>query len=382
MNSLIVLGFILLIVLLIGGIFLAFWFYKLSQTAQPQNNTAMTLLQQQLDSLRTQVSESLNQTNQLLNQQLSNVSSQIQQQMNSVSQNMQTSAGQIYTRLDNYSQVVQNVDRQLGSLSEATKKIFEATKNIAALEDILKPPKLRGSMGEILLENILREILPAEKFYSLQYQFKNKETVDAIIRLKEGLIPIDAKFPLDNFRRMMETDDEKERAQLRKEFVKNLKKHVDDISRKYILTDEGTFNFALMYIPAENIYYEMIIRGESPNEGVDLYSYATQKHIFPVSPNSLYPYLMTLSLGFRGLKIEQQAREILNELYRLHGDLERFSADFETVGKHLFDAQKKFTEAEKKLNKVENKLLFLKEGTATPLSSTADAPIDSENKIS
>ncbi len=226
-------------------------------------------------------------------------------------------------------------------------------------------------MGEILLNNILKEILPSEDFYSLQYAFKSGNTVDAVIRLKEGLIPIDAKFPLDNFRRMIEAKEDKEREASRKEFVRNVKKHIDDIALKYILPGEGTLNFALMYIPAENIYYEMILRDQGSPDIEDLYSYSTRKHVFPVSPNSVYPYLMTLALGFRGLKIEQKTKEILAELFRIQGDLGRFADDFQLVGNHLSNAQKKFGDAEKKLTRMDDRLAHLKEGSL-PAASPAE----------
>lgn len=343
---------------------LAVMFFRMQRSRREVEHGGMTLMQQQLDALRAQLSESLHKTNEVMNQQLGHVSAQVQSQMNTVLQGLQATTGQINVRLDDASRVVQNVSHQLGSLSQATEKIFEATKNISALEDILKPPKLRGGMGEILLENVLQEILPSRDFFSCQYCFKTGDTVDAVIRLKDGLIPIDAKFPLDNFRRMIETGDEKEKATWRKEFTKNVRKHIDDIASKYILPDETIFNFALMYIPAENVYYETIIRDDTDN-GADLYSYASKRHVFPVSPNSLYPYLMTLALGLRGLKIEQEARAILGELTRLYGDLDRFSKDYRVVGDHLSNALKKYGEAEKKLDRIDAKLLTLKEGSPT-----------------
>ncbi len=338
-----------------GAIFLALVagmlivFYKFIKPSGSSNDSSMVLLQKQIELLRSQVQDSLAQNAQSAQQQMSSMSAQVQQQMGSATQNLLTTTGQLHSRLEN--------------LSEATARIFEATKNISSLEEILKPPKLRGGMGEILLENVLREILPSDQFYELQHAFKNGEIVDAIIKIKDGLIPVDAKFPLDNFRKMIHLQDAAEKESARKEFVKNVRKHIDDISRKYILPDEGTFNFALMYVPAENVYYEMIVRGEEIESAKgDLYTYATQRRVFPVSPNSFYPYLMTLALGFRGLRIESRAREILNELERLQSDLARFSKDFGVVGSHLSDAQKKFTEAEKRLSRVEDKIAFLKEG--------------------
>ena len=335
--------------------------YKLLHSPKADGQGA-ALLQQQIEALRAQVSDSLSRTTDSVNRQMEAMTGQLRQQMDSVSQNLNSTTGQINLRLDNASRVVQDVRQQLGSLSQATEQIFAATKNISALEDILKPPKLRGSMGEILLENVLREILPSSDFFTLQHGFKTGDVVDAVIRLKDGLIPIDSKFALDNFRRMAECKDEKEQQQVRKEFVRNIKKHIDDIAGKYILPDEGTFNFALMYIPAENVYYETIIRTDAGDE--DLYAYATKKRVFPVSPNSLYPYLMTLALGLRGLQIEKQAHEILNELARISGDLERFTRDFRTAGDHIANAGKKFAEAEKKLDKIESKLAVIREGTA------------------
>ncbi len=361
MNTLLIVSVVLTALFLGVALLVAFWFYQYMKSERGQKSEGITMLAQQVESLRSQLNESMAQTNSAMAQQVGMINNQVQNQMSTVIQGLQSTTGQINTRLDNAAKVVQGVAQQLGSLSQATEKIFEATKNISTLEDILKPPKLRGGMGEILLENVLAEILPSRDFFTLQYSFKSGDTVDAVIRLKEGLIPIDAKFPLDNFRRMIESKEDKERETLRKEFVRNVKKHIDDIAGKYILPDETVFNFALMYIPAENVYYETIIRDEA-DDGSDLYSYSTKKHVFPVSPNSIYPYLMTLALGLRGLKIEQQAKEILGELSRVYGDLERFSKDFRTVGDHLMNASKKYDEAEKRLERVDVRLVSLKEG--------------------
>lgn len=355
---------------------LVVWLWKLSQTMkaaeQPDNSGVM--LQQQIEALRKQVQDSLTAVSQTTHQQLSNIALQVQNQMQNASQNIQATTGQINSRLDNYQQVVQGVSKQLGELAQATQNIFEATKNIATLEEILKPPKMRGGMGEVMLENILKEIFPSQNHIHFQYGFKSGNKVDAVIRLNDGLIPIDAKFPLDNFRKMLETPEEKDKQAFRKEFIKNVKKHIDDISAKYILPDEGTFDFALMYVPAENIYYETIIRSDGDAGSADLYAYATQKKVFPVSPNSLYPYLTTIALGFRGLKIEQQAKQILTELSRLHGDLSRFAEDFETVGKHLSNAQNKFADAEKKLDRVTGKIEALKDGSSAEKAPSLEDP--------
>jgi DNA recombination protein RmuC len=273
-----------------------------------------------------------------------------------VSQSLSQSTGQINQRLDNAAKLYGELRSQLGQLSEANAQIQSMVKDVSSLQDILRPPKLRGGMGEVLLENLLREILPPEH-YSLQHHFRTGNIVDAIIRLKEGAVPVDAKFPLENFRRMLEAKSDDERRAARKEFSRNVKKHIDDIHEKYILPEEGTFPFALMYIPAENVYYETIIKGEEEDGDKALYAYATSKQVMPVSPNSFYAYLLTLAQGFRGMRVEERAREIINHLNRLKQELDRFTEDFRKVGMHISNAQTRFGEAEKRLTRFEEKLI-------------------------
>lgn len=312
---------------------------------QPQGPDPMTaLLQQQMDALRQQVSQSLNQNAVLL-----------QQQMESVSKNLRSSSGEINQRLDNAAKLYAGLQGQLGKLSEANAQIQNMVKDVSTLQDILRPPKLRGGMGEVLLGNLLSEILPAEHF-SLQYRFQSGAIVDSVIRLKDGLVPVDAKFPLENFKRMLSAATDDERKAARKEFSRDVKKHIDDIRAKYILTEEGTFPFALMYIPAENVYYETIIKAEEEGEKA-LYAYATSKQVMPVSPNSFYAYLVTLSQGFRGMRIEERARDIIDQLNRLRLELDKFDEDFRKVGMHLTNAQTRYVEAEKRLARFEEKLI-------------------------
>ena len=190
---------------------------------------------------------------------------------------------------------------------------------------------------------------------------------------------MDAKFPLENFRRMLEAKTDEERKGARREFSRNVKKHIDDIHEKYILTEEGTFPFALMYIPAENVYYETIIKGEEDDNEKALYAYATTKQVMPVSPNSFYAYLLTLAQGFRGLKIEERALEIINHLNRLRQELDRFTEDFHKVGMHLANAQTRFGEAEKRLTRFDEKLLAA--GESAPLPDEKPALAEPPNEV-
>ena len=304
-----------------------------------------SLMQQQIEALRTQVADSLSQNASLL-----------QKQLESVSRNVGASSGEINQRLDHAAKLYGELRSQLGQLSQANAQIQAMVKDVSSLQDILRPPKLRGGMGEVLLENLLGEILPPEHF-SLQFRFREGTIVDAVIRLKEGMVPVDAKFPLENFRRMLEASSDDDRKAARKEFVRNVKKHIDDIHDRYIRQEEGTFPFALMYIPAENVYYETIIRGDEEDSEKALYAYATSKQVMPVSPNSFYAYLLTLAQGFRGLKIEERAKDIINHLNRLRQELDRFTEDFRKVGMHLTNAQTRFGEAEKRLTRFEEKLI-------------------------
>ncbi len=303
------------------------------------------LLQDQIDALRNQVSRSL-ESNALL----------LQRQLESVTQNLQSSSGDINQRLDSAAKLYGELRNQLGQLAQTNVQIQSMVKDVATLQDILRPPKLRGGMGEVMLENLLREILPPEH-HSFQFRFAGGQVVDAVIRLGDGLVPVDAKFPLENFRKMLEAKTDDDRRAARREFSRNVKKHIDDIHEKYIRPQEGTFPFALMYIPAENVYYETIIKGEEEDGEKALYAYATSQQVMPVSPNSFYAYLLTLAQGFRGMRIEEKAKEILADLNRLRQELGKFTDDFRMVGRHLGNAQTKFEDADKRLTRFEEKLL-------------------------
>ena len=333
---------LLIVLLLFVGAILAFLLVQARRPLPP--DTSALLMQQQINSLREQVQKSLSDNSQSLHQQLSNVT-----------QSLQNSSGDVNRRLDNAAKLYADLKNKLGELSQQNVQMSQAMGDIKGLQDILKPPKMRGGMGETLLEMLLKEILPPETF-ELQYGFRSGEKVDAIIRLQDRLVSVDSKFPLENFQRMLNAASDDERKAARREFVRNVKKHIDAIRDKYILPDEGTMEFALMYIPAENVYYETIIKGEETNGEKEIYQYAIDSRVIPVSPNSFYAYLMTLALGFRGLQIETRAREIMDSLGRLQGDLGRFKQEFEIVGTHLTNAQKKYEDADKRLNRFEERL--------------------------
>ena len=305
----------------------------------------------------------------LMQQQIGQLTQQFNQQLQSMSFQFQKTTGDI-------GQSLGNVQSHLGKVEVATKEVLEKAKNISSLEDLLRAPKFRGGLGEFFLGDLLGQILPPA-YYLLQHRFKSGEKVDAAIKLGDNLVPVDAKFPLENFKKYVQEEVTKEKETLRKKFVSDVKKHIDDIASKYILPDEGTYNFALMYIPAENIYYETIIKDETSGEERSIFTYALQRRVIPVSPNSFYAYLQVIVLGLKGMQIEKSAQAIFQTLAQLRGDLDRFRNDFQTLGTHLANAKTKFDEAEKRLEKFTDRLELASEEKPAELPETSEKEKDS-----
>jgi DNA recombination protein RmuC len=332
-----------------------------------------SLMQQQVEQLRGQMSDGLNKNISLLTEQLRVINEQVNQQLQLVNQQLQSSSGQIGQRLDTAAKVIGEVKENIGKLSKASEQIFDVGKNIATLQEILRPPKLRGGLGEQFLGELLSQILPSE-FFTLQYSFSSGERVDAVVKLGERLVPIDSKFPLDNFRRLIECKTDEERKASQKMFSRDVKKHIDDIAGKYIVPQEGTYDFALLYIPAENVYYETITKDDAFGEEKGILSYALNKRVIPVSPNSFYAYLQVIVLGLKGLKIEEHAREIQSLLGGLGKDLKDFQDDFRLVGKHITDARNRFDEARSRLEKFTFRLEQIETQPSLPLREKEPKP--------
>lgn len=303
------------------------------------------LLQQQVENLRAQVAESLK-----------NSSDAVERRLESISGQLQSSNKAVGERLDNAARVVSEVKKELGSLSQASERILEVGKDISSLQGILRAPKLRGNLGEFFLGDLLGQILPGDN-YTLQYKFKSGETVDAVVKIGGGLVPVDSKFPLENFKRIVEAQNDADKKAARRKFISDVKKHADDIASKYILPDEKTFDFALMYIPAENVYYETIIKEGVEQEESPVSAYALSKKVIPVSPNSFYAYLQAIVLGLKGLRIEKNAEALMQHIDRLKGDFSRFNEEFEILGKHISGAKNKYDDASKRLERFGDKLL-------------------------
>jgi DNA recombination protein RmuC len=308
----------------------------------------------------TKTGDLSNLSEKMLNQ-LNEVTNQVNLRLRENSEITQRQSQDLNFRLDSNQKAIREVTNKLTGLEESSKRIFEVGKDISSLQDILKAPKLRGGLGEYILGDILEQILPRNNF-TLQYGFKSGETVDAAIKLKDMIIPIDSKFPLENFKLVLSAKNQEEKIKAKKQFLRDVKKHIDTIAQKYILPGEGTSDFALMYIPAENIYYEIILN----EKGIEnITNYALSKKVIPVSPNSFYAYLQAILIGLKGLQIEKGAKDILAGLSRLKIDFEKFGGDFSLLGKHLNNSRSIYESSQKKLSKLGENLKSIESPTKT-----------------
>jgi DNA recombination protein RmuC len=324
------------------------------ESVRTEGRRGQEALRQELASVGGHVKDELTTLQRGVTLELKGVTQEVTRQLQDGMQLIQAAQTTMGERLDRAAQVVGEVQGSLGSLREATQRVLDVGRDIQGLEQVLKSPKVRGGLGETLLERLLDEMLPREHWVA-QHAFRSGEKVDAAIRIGDRIVPVDAKFPLENFRRMLGETDDAQRRQYRKSFARDVKLRVDEIAKKYILPDEGTYDFALMYVPAENVYYEIAIRPEDADDD-PIAGYALQRRVVPVSPNSIFAYLQVIVLGLRGLRIEANARQIEEDLARLGGDLGKLRTPLATLGRHLGNAQKQFDDAQRELDRFETKL--------------------------
>jgi DNA recombination protein RmuC len=266
---------------------------------------------------------------------------------------------QLLTHSGTTQRALSEVAEQLVALSEQGRRVGELAKDIGSLHDLLRAPKVRGGFGEVLMHRVLEDRLPAEA-YALQYTYRDGSRVDAVIRLGGRLIPIDAKFPLDAFNALAAAADDEERQERRRAFVHQVKRHVDAVAR-YVSPEEGTIDYCLMYIPAEAIYYEAVVRegGE-----VDLRDYCARRNVVPTSPNTLLAYIQLVALALRGLAIEERAREVHEGIRQVAVQVERFRGLHDVVGRHLQNAYAKWGESDRALDRASDAIAALGSSSA------------------
>ena len=318
----------LLVFLLLGGFLFLFYFIN-KKLSQLQNQKTDQGLLEWLKNMQ----HSLESTNKTVHDSLSTNSS-------TMVKTLQENTKQLNERLDKAAAVIRDVGVEVGQMSEIGRSMKD-------LQEFLKSPKLRGNIGEEILKDLIAQMFPKNSFH-LQYQFKSGERVDAAIKTDAGILPIDSKFPMESFQRLMKaTDAEKDSTQ--KEFIRDVKKHVDAISKKYILPNEGTMDFALMYVPSESVYYELV-------NTLTLMEYARRSRVYIVSPSTLYAHLQTILLSFEGKKIESRSREVFKLLRTLQIDYEKINENMGVLGRHLTNASSQYSNVSTSLFQFGNKL--------------------------
>ena len=243
----------------------------------------------------------------------------------SLNQQMQMSNQAIGERLDNAARVIGIISKELGQVQEIAHQMRD-------FQDFLRSPKMRGNIGEVILRELLVQVLPQNSF-DLQHRFLDGQVVDVAIKTDKGLIPIDSKFPLENFKRAFQSDKEIERKKFVRQFQRDIQNHIDSISTKYIQPQEGTVDFAVMYIPSEAIFYEIVTKNER------LVHFAQQKSILLVSPNSFFYFLRVILTGLEGKRIEEASRRILSALNAMSKDSEKVAEQLRIVSTHVTNAK-------------------------------------------
>ena len=254
---------------------------------------------------------------------------------------LQNQSKSINKRLDNAAHYISQVALQVGKMSELGQSMRD-------LQMFLQSPKLRGNIGEQVLKDLISQVFPRGSFH-LQYAFKSGEKVDAAIKTTAGILPIDSKFPMENFKLMFSGKESSLRQTARKAFVNDVKKHIRDISKKYICTEEGTLDFAFMYLPSEAVFYEVA-------NNIELLEYARNRRIYPVSPNTLYVHLQTVLLSFEGQKIQARSKEVFRLLRAIQKDYEKTEGVLQVLQKHITNAYNQMSNALQQFNLLGQKL--------------------------
>jgi DNA recombination protein RmuC len=375
-------------VLLVGLIFIFVQFKNSSTKQQSSSEQAMqlfTMFKSDVESAIKSVSESARTNNEAMtstlqlvtntlsrgmeenragtNSQVEQLAGQVSQLANIVGKQVENLRGSVEDRLTNFSsqlggqlseanKLFSSLKQDFGQLKESSNNMLEIGKQISQLQNILNSPKLRGNFGETLLEDLIKQVIP-QGFYEFQHPFRDGSKVDAIIKTSERIIPIDSKFPKDEFERYVNAENDSEKNNAMTKFSKAMKNQIDDIAAKYIKPAENTFDFAIMFIPSESMYYELLMQDSDENS---VYRYAMKKHVVPASPNSFYAYIQAIAIGLKGMQIEKNAELIRNQLAQLENSLQKFDDHFETLGSHLKNASNKYSDSHEALARFRERL--------------------------
>jgi len=322
---------LLLILILFAGVALVF-FWQLRNRPRKDEASGLLMIQNQLNELRATIDGKLGDSAKMFQQQYSE----------SV-------------------KVIQDITEKLTRLDETNKQVINFADQLQNLQDILQNPKQRGVLGEYYLETVLKNVLPPGS-YKLQYEFRDGSVVDAVILVKDKIIPVDSKFSLENYNRLLQTKNGAEREQLERQFRQDLKNRIDETSQ-YVKPEEGTLDFAFMFIPSEAVFYDVLINKVGAVEAKDLIQYAFQKKVIMVSPTSFMAYLQTVLQGLRALQIEESAKEIRKRVEDLGRHLSSYETYMQKLGSHLGTTVNTYNIAYKELGKIDKDVLKITDGS-------------------
>jgi len=295
--------------------------------------------------------------------QLGQITQQVQSGMASVGTLATGAQKAVSDQLQASTDMLGAIRQQLGEVQQAGHELSEAARQI---ETVLGGAKTRGTLGEVALDRMLADALPPAT-YETQFRFSTGEVVDAVVRLREKLLPIDSKFPLDDYRRLVDTGED-----ARKGFSSSVRAHAESIAKKYILPGEGTLDIALMFVPSEGVYYELLRSEDS--KGTPLDEFCRSKGIVPVSPSTLFSHLRIIFLGLRGMQIEENAKRLLSSLTGLKKQIDNFGEVYEKLGTHLRNAQQSYSDADRKLERARNSLDELAQGAPSEKALGVGSP--------
>jgi DNA recombination protein RmuC len=336
----------------------------------------------QIAATRQDMQGALAAQNQWLTSEVNHLAQAVTQQLGQVRQELQAGVAttgklasdaqrDVAERLKSSTDMLMQVNQKIGEMHQTSQDLSKATQTI---QTVLGGAKTRGMLGEVTLERLLADALP-QQAYLIQYRFPSTgAVVDAIVRSGERILPIDSKFPLESYRRLIEGGEE-----ARREFSLAVRKHADSIAEKYILLAEHTFDYALMFVPSEGVYYELLMTEDAKHGPLD--EYCRGKRVFPVSPNTFYACLSAVAMSLQGQKIEENARHLMASLAGLRKQFEDFADAYEKVGTHLRNAQKGYDEATPRLGRVEARLDQLAQGALPEPTETKTLLIEDQGQL-
>jgi DNA recombination protein RmuC len=331
----------------------------LAAVRQEMQNSLAT----QSQAVTAQMSQQIGNLSQAVTQQLGQVRQELQSGAASTAQLTASAQREVSAQLKSSTDAVAQMTQKLGELQQWGQDLSKATDT---LQSVLGGAKTRGLLGEAVLDRLLADALP-QSAYSTQFLFSTGAIVDAVVYSGETLLPIDSKFPMEAYRRMLDAGDG-----ARRDFSTAVRKHADSIAEKYILPDEHTLNYALMFVPSEGVYYEMLMTEDAKHGPLD--EYCRNKRVFPVSPNTLYAFLSAISVTIQGQRLKENARHLMAGLAGLRKNLDSFADVYDKIGTHLRNAQRNYEDADSRFGKARNALEQLTQGASLPEPSPAEEP--------